>query len=76
MKLPCVSIPLRAFEFHLIKRPMVEARARLAQDEGVSSLTPLELLDRYWRSSHITPAEQASLQKLAEEFIEEPEDLL
>jgi exonuclease SbcD len=65
-----------AFEFHFIKRPMVEARARLAQDEGVSSLTPLELLDRYWRSSHITPAEQASLQKLAEEFIEEPEDLL
>lgn len=65
-----------AFEFHFIKRPMVEARARLAQDEGVSSLTPLELLDRYWRSSHITPSEQASLQKLAEEFIEEPEDLL
>lgn len=64
-----------AFEFHLIKRPMVEARARLAQDETVSSLTPLELLDRFWRSSHVTPAEQASLQKLAQEIMEEPEDL-
>ena len=64
-----------AFEFHLIKRPMVEARARLAQDEAVSSLTPLELLDRFWRSSHVTPTEQASLQKLAKEIIEEPEDL-
>jgi DNA repair protein SbcD/Mre11 len=65
-----------AFEFHLIKRPMVEARARLAQEEGVSSLTPLELLDRYWRSSHVSPSEQASLQKLAEGIMEEPEDML
>jgi exonuclease SbcD len=64
-----------AFEFHLIKRPMVEARARLAQDEGVSSLTPLELLDRYWRSGHVSPAEQASLQNLAQKIMEEPEDL-
>ncbi len=64
-----------AFEFHLIKRPMVEARVRLAQDEGVSSLTPLELLDRYWRSGHVSPAEQASLQNLAQKIMEEPEDL-
>jgi exonuclease SbcD len=63
-----------AFEFHLIKRPMVEVRARLAQEEGVSSLTPLELLDRYWRSSHISQKEQESLQKLVEEIMEEPED--
>lgn len=63
------------FEFHLIKRPMVEARSRLAENETVSSLTPLELLDRFWRSSHVTPAEQASLQKLAEEIMEEPEDI-
>ncbi len=64
-----------AFEFHLIKRPMMEARVRLAQDEGVSSLTPLELLDVYWRSSHVTPTEETSLQKLAQEIMEEPEDL-
>jgi len=65
-----------AFEFHFIKRPMVEARARLAQEEGVSSLTPLELLDRYWRSSHVTPADEASLQKLAQDIMEQPEDLV
>jgi exonuclease SbcD len=64
-----------AFEFHFIKRPMVEARARLAQDETVSSLTPLELLDRYWRAGHVTPSEQASLQKLAQDIMEEPEDI-
>jgi exonuclease SbcD len=63
------------FEFHLIKRPMIEARARLASEEGVSSLTPLELLDRYWRSCHVTPTEQANLQKLAQEIMEEPEDI-
>jgi exonuclease SbcD len=64
-----------AFEFHLIRRPMVEARARLAQDETVGSLTPLELLDRYWRASHIEPSERDDLQKLATEIIEEPENL-
>ncbi|MFZ2096036.1 MAG: exonuclease SbcCD subunit D [Anaerolineales bacterium] len=64
-----------AFEFHLIKHPMLEARARLGEQEGVSSLTPLELLDVYWRSSHVTPAEEASLQKLAQQVMEEPEDL-
>ncbi len=65
-----------AFEFHLIKRPMVEARARLAQGEGVSSLTPLELLDVYWRASHVPHAEQERLQKLAQEIMEEPEELM
>jgi len=64
-----------AFEFHLIRRPMVEARARLAQDETVGSLTPLELLDRYWRASHIDRTELDDLQKLATEIIEEPENL-
>lgn len=64
-----------AFEFHLIRRPMVEARVRLAQDETVGSLTPLELLDRYWRASHVESAERGTLQKLAQEIIEEPEEL-
>jgi exonuclease SbcD len=62
------------FEFHLVKRPMLEARARLGQQEGVSSLTPLELLDVYWRASQVKPTEEAGLQKLAQEIMEEPED--
>jgi exonuclease SbcD len=62
-----------AFEFHLIKRPTVEARARLSQDETVGSLTPLELLERYWRASHVETSEREDLQKLATEIIEEPE---
>jgi exonuclease SbcD len=63
-----------AFEFHLVKRPLVEARARLAQGDGVSSLAPLELLDIYWKSNHVSPSEQESLQKLAQEIMETPED--
>ncbi len=64
-----------AFEFHLIRRPMVEARARLAQDETIESLTALELLDRYWRASHVDSSEREELQKLAEAVMEEPENL-
>jgi len=62
-----------AFELHFVRRPMVEARARLAKDETVGSLTPLELLERYWRASKVEAAERESLHKLAAEIIEEPE---
>ncbi len=62
------------FEFHLVKKDLADARARLAQDDGVSSLTPLELLDIYWRSSKVAPDDEAGLQKLAQEIMDEPED--
>ncbi len=58
-----------AFEFHLIKRPQIEARIRLPADQTVSSLGPLELLDQYWRASKTGEAD--ALQKLAKEILEE-----
>jgi DNA repair protein SbcD/Mre11 len=58
-----------AFEFHLIKRPRIQSRIRLPADQAVSSLSPLELLDRYWRAGKTDDAE--ALQKLAKEIIEE-----
>jgi DNA repair protein SbcD/Mre11 len=58
-----------AFEFHLVRRPQVESRIRLPADQTVSSLSPLELLDQYWRASHVNEAE--TLQKIAKEIIEE-----
>ncbi len=61
-----------AFELHFVRRPMLEARARLATDEGVSSLTPLELLDIYWRAGKVPHSEQEGLQKLAQQIMEEP----
>ena len=58
------------FEFHLIKSPWIGSRLRLSPDQAVSSLSPLELLDQFWRTSHMDPAELDSLQKLAREILE------
>jgi DNA repair protein SbcD/Mre11 len=60
-----------AFEFHLIKHPKIEARIRLPANQTVSSLSPLELLDQYWRASHAEEDETNTLQKMAKEIIEE-----
>jgi exonuclease SbcD len=59
----------RAFEFHLVKRPQAETRVRLPADQTASSLSPLELLDQYWRASHVDPTEAEALQKLAQDVI-------
>ncbi len=61
----------QAFEFHLIKRPQIESRIRLPADQTVSSLSPLELLDQYWRASQREPdkEELEALQKLAADII-------
>lgn len=58
-----------AFEFHFIKRPQASARVRLPQDREVSSLSPLELLDVYWRSQHVDEGESQALQALAGELL-------
>jgi exonuclease SbcD len=63
-----------AFEFHLIKRPQVEARIRLPADQTVSSLSPLDLLDQYWHAVHVDESEIAALQKLAEKILAEGEE--
>jgi hypothetical protein len=54
---------------------MLEARARLAQNETIESLTPLELLERYWRASHVEASRLEQLQQLAQGIMEEPEEL-
>ena len=59
----------RTFEFHLVKRPQMEARIRLPADQTMSSLSPLDLLDQYWRATKTDDAE--ALQKLAQDIISE-----
>jgi len=54
-----------AFEFHLVKRPQIEGRVRLPGDQSVGSLSSLELLDIYWRASHIDQVEAEELKRLA-----------
>ncbi|MEA3440334.1 MAG: exonuclease SbcCD subunit D [Chloroflexota bacterium] len=57
------------FEFHLVKRPLMETRIRLPEDQAVGSLTPLELLDLYWRASHTDAEDVEVLKKLASQVI-------
>lgn len=59
------------FEFHLIKRPQMEARIRLPNDENIASLTPLELLNLYWKTSQLDPSEAQALNDLAAQIVAE-----
>jgi len=64
-----------AFEFHLVKRPQFESRIRLPANATVSSLSPLELLERYWRAIHLEDEEEfEALQQMAREIIALPDD--
>jgi len=58
-----------AFEFHIIRRPQIETRIRLPENQVVSSLTPLELLDIYWKAGHFNENEQETLNNLAMEIL-------
>lgn len=60
-----------ALEFHLVKRPRMEVRIRLPEDNTISSLTPLELLKRYWQAIHLDEQEIETLGKLAQEIMVE-----
>jgi DNA repair protein SbcD/Mre11 len=58
-----------AFEFHLVKRPQIEARVRLAPGQNIASLSPLELLEKYWQASKVEDNEAEVLQKLATQVL-------
>jgi exonuclease SbcD len=60
-----------AFEFYLIKRPWQDIRIRLPGDASLGSLSPLELLEKYWESLHLPPEEIQSLDPLAAAIIAE-----
>lgn len=57
------------FEFHLVRRPQREARLRLSSDQAISSLTPLDLLDVYWRSLNQNEDDALEIKKLAQDVI-------
>jgi len=60
-----------AFEFHLVRRPQLENRVRLAAGQNFASLTPLELLEKYWQVNHTDLLESETLQNLAGEVLNE-----
>lgn len=58
-----------AFEFMLHRQPRSEARLRLSPDQTISSLAPLELLDKYLETTHIHADETRGLHDLAAELL-------
>ncbi len=60
------------FEFHLVKRPQLEARVRLPEGRAASSLSTQELLDIFWDASNADMPEdkRKSLNTLAREIIQ------
>ncbi len=63
-----------AFEFHLLRRPQLEARLRLPGDRAFSSLSAVELLGKYWEVVKTRPEEAVELQRLADELLKETEE--
>ena len=61
-----------AFEFHLVKKPKIEARVRIPEGQVVSSMSPLELLGQYLDSAKVNDADE--LKKLAQEIISAEEE--
>lgn len=57
----------KAFEFHLVKRPQIEARVRIPEGQVVSSMSPLDLLGQYFDAAKVNDKDE--LQKLAQEII-------
>ena len=58
----------QASEFHLVRRPQMEARLRLPDNAQISSLTPIQLLDHYWHAAGIEDGLE-DLNKLAGEIM-------
>lgn len=65
-----------AFEFHLVKRPQIGKNTRIPDEQVVSSLSPMDLLDQYWKTVHAEDRniDVDALQKLAQEIISEEQD--
>jgi exonuclease SbcD len=61
-----------AFEFHLVRRPKFETRLRLPGDAGISSLSAIDLLEKYWEVMNSHPGDKESLDKLVQEIMNDP----
>ncbi len=67
------EMALGAFEFHLVKRPQMDARIRIPENKHIGSFSPIELLDLYWKSSHAESIDSGKLESLAKEIIDHVE---
>lgn len=63
-----------AFEFHFIPRPESDVRIRLPENIAISSLTPLELAEMFWKEYHWPEEEYPALRELANQVITETQE--
>jgi len=63
------------FELHLVKRPQMEERIRLPQDQVVGDMTPAELLEQFWQASHVPEEDVEALQELAASILTDEEEV-
>jgi len=59
-----------ALEFHLLRKPQEEARLRLPENQTLTSLSPLEMLDLYWNSISSKTQDREPLKVMAQEIIQ------
>lgn len=60
-----------AFSFKIQRQHIDSNRARLGDTVAVESLTPLQLLNTYWQTEEMEPADIAVMQALAQEVLAE-----
>ncbi len=60
-----------AFEFHLVRSPEIKPRFRLPNDRSIGSLSPLELLEKYFETLDSELNDSEDLKRLAKEIIYE-----
>lgn len=58
-----------AFEFQLAKRPKLETRQRLAGDEHIAAMTPMQQLDLYLKTKERSDEERKELISLADSIL-------
>ncbi len=62
-----------AFEFHLIRRPHIQARLRLPEDVSIASMSAFDLLELYWNTVPGQRSDPTKLKQLAGEIIQSVE---
>lgn len=59
----------QALDLKLVKNYVIQERIRLGDTVAFKSLSPLELLDKYWGTKEFSPEEASELQSLAQEIL-------
>lgn len=68
------QVTANAFEFHLVRRPVLNSRTRLPDNLLISNLTPKELLKLYLQANHSQAEEIEDLLTLADSIFSQGEE--